>query len=162
MSGTTISDESTLDISTATIRITTTRVRDSTSTNFYPNPPEVRRHLVSTYNMSGQRQNLVTMSDDGLTLTTVTYWVNRQSWLYANFNDPIPIKNGVDHEAYCQANNIVLTRIKEKKINDEWSIIDPVRPVDSEWREKRFEELTSSTTATIWTDIELLRWGGIQ
>jgi hypothetical protein len=159
MSGTTTSDESTLDISTATIRITTTRVRGSTSTNFYPNPREVWQHLVSTYNMSGQRQNLVTMSDDHLTLTTVTYWLDRKSWLNANFNDPIPIKNGLDHEAYCQANNIVLSRIREKKINDEWLIIDPVRPNDSQWKENRLAELTSSTTATMWTDIELLKWG---
>ena len=159
MSVTTTSDESTLDISTATIRITITRVRESTSTNFSPLPKEVWQHLVSTYNMTGQRQNLVTMSDDKLTLTTVTYWLDRKSWLNANFNDPIPIKNGLDHEAYCQANNIVLTRIREKKINDEWSVINPVRPMDSHWKENRLAELTSSTTATLWSDVELLRLG---
>jgi hypothetical protein len=158
MAFTPIPGNSTLDISTATVRITIIRTRESTSTQFYPNPDAVHIHLRENYDLTGKRHNALTRSEDGLTFTTVTHWLNRQSWLDANFNDPIPLQNVIDHEEYCENNNIGLTRIREEKINGVWTVLEPGRVGEEQkqWKLNRLAELTSSTAATIWTTEELL------
>jgi hypothetical protein len=144
MSETVTTQESTLDISTATIRVTVTRVRPSIDIPWFE-PTELWAHMTSTYNNTGKRWNQVTDSEDGLTKRSVTYWVDWLTWQDANMNDPIMMEfDLVTAPAYGLSTGIVRTTVKEMKINGEWVTMPVLDSVGANFKRLRLQELKGS------------------
>jgi hypothetical protein len=148
-----ITEPSTLDISTATVRITSTVVRPSTST---PRRDKTvfNTHMIDTYNAVGKRWQQTTYVDgidseqyitSGLTATYVTYWLNWIDWQDSGFNDPIVMQNDfVDAPAYNQTNNMSVTSIKEFKINETWHALPATSSDNLAIKLLRLQELKGS------------------
>lgn len=122
MADTIITQPSTLDISTASIRITMQFVRPSTDVE-WQDSTAFDEWVINKCNSVGERWNEVTISEDGLTLTSVTYWLDWYVWMHGNVTDWQHMQHFlVDMPAHTLATNITKPlHTKEWKLNGEWA-----------------------------------------
>jgi hypothetical protein len=144
MTDTVTTETSTLDISTASIRISMTRVRPSTEVA-WPDNTTLNNHLISTYNNDGKRWCQFTDSEDGLTKTSVAYWIDWLTWQNVNINDVLMMEHDlVTAPAYNASAGITRTTVKEIKISGEWHTMPAIDSGSVAIKLLRLQELKGS------------------